>query len=177
MTAEKIAELKRLWAATTQGEWSSRMGYNGACLSLFLHRGPDSNGDRLCGDGNDVEAIAALHNAFPALIAALEAAEAERDTTRKENDFMRLRLAESDKACVYCELPKTEMVQCASGFPGCARADDLFECDELTRRDERNKSIGAAEWLEQHRHDDWLAVDQRERFDKEAAELRRKGGA
>jgi len=69
------------------------------------------------------------------LAARCDEAEAERDEARKENDFMRLRLAESDKACVYCSLPKAEMGACASGFPGCARADELFQCDELTRRD------------------------------------------
>jgi hypothetical protein len=75
-------------------------------------------------------------------------AERERDELRKENDFMRLRLAESDKACVYCDLPKAEMGACAHGFPGCARADDLFHCDELTRRDAQQRREGAAEWLE-----------------------------
>jgi len=82
------------------------------------------------------------------IIERLERSEADRDEARKENDFMRLRLAESDKACVYCSLPKAEMGACAHGFPGCARADDLFYCDELTRRDAQQRREGAAEWLE-----------------------------
>ena len=80
----------------------------------------------------------------PDLIERLERAEADRDEARKENDFMRLRLAESDKACVYCELPRADMGACASGFPGCARADDLYHCDELTRRDAQQRREGAA---------------------------------
>lgn len=84
----------------------------------------------------------------PALRQRLLDAESRLADARKENDFMRLRLAESDKACVYCDLPKAEMGRCASGFPGCARADDLFHCDELTRRDAQQRSEGAAEWLE-----------------------------
>jgi len=182
MTADQIAELKRLWTAATQGKWEAQTYSNYAGWSVWAPDGAGCIAERWYPTGthddiprNDLW-IVASKNAFPALIAALEEAESERDAVRKENDFMRLRLAESDKACVYCSLPKAEMVACANGFPGCARADDLFHCDELTRRDERNKSIGAAEWLEQHRHDDWLAVDQRERFDREAAELRRKAG-
>ena len=84
----------------------------------------------------------------PDLIERLERAEADRDEARKENDFMRLRLAESDKACVYCELPRADMGACASGFPGCARADDLYHCDESTRRDAQQRREGAAAWLE-----------------------------
>ena len=107
-----------------------------------------------------------IYNALPALLDELEAA-------REENDFLRLRLAESDKACVYCNLPASEMPKCASGFPGCARADDLFACDELTRRDRRMKLIGAAEELErlasvnQHRMLDCNDLTER------AAQLRR----
>jgi len=71
-----------------------------------------------------------------------------------------LRLAESDKACVYCELPKAEMGACASGFPGCARADDLFQCDELTRRDDQQRREGAAEWIQKKCLDDcWQQLD------------------
>jgi len=94
------------------------------------------------------DVIAATMNAFPALLAYVRELERERDAARKENDFMRLRLAESDKACAYCDLPKAEMGRCASGFPGCARADDLFQCDELTRRDAQQRREGAATHLD-----------------------------
>jgi len=66
------AELRALHAKSTPGEWEARKGYNGAALCLYLHRGPDSDGDRLMGDGNDVEFIAAAHNNLPAILDRLE---------------------------------------------------------------------------------------------------------
>lgn len=45
---------------------------------------------------------------------------------RRENDFLRRMVAESDLPCVYCQLPKADMARCASGFPGCARGDDMI---------------------------------------------------
>lgn len=48
-----------------------------------------------------------------------------------ENTRLRAALASSKDPCVYCQLPKDEMVKCRSGFPGCARADDLMGCPEL----------------------------------------------
>jgi hypothetical protein len=76
-------------------------------------------------------------------------AEERQADTRKENDFLRLRLAESDKDCVYCDLPKSDMGKCSSGFPGCARADDLFMCDGMSDRDAKMKAEGKAEAWEQ----------------------------
>lgn len=58
-------------------------------------------------------------------IARLREAERKRDKARKENDFMRNLLASSNLDYVYCGLSKADMVKCASGFPGCGRADDL----------------------------------------------------
>jgi len=48
-----------------------------------------------------------------------------------ENNRLRAALASSKDPCVYCQLPKDEMAKCRSGFPGCARADDLMGCPEL----------------------------------------------
>lgn len=45
---------------------------------------------------------------------------------QRENDVMRKLIADSDMDCVYCGLTKREMSKCASGFPGCARADDMM---------------------------------------------------
>lgn len=166
----ELAEVKRLHAAATPGEWRAEQeaefdedGYSGE-IENHLVVGPIYtqiyNGDEIpnvrdvvCAvglsaharHGANKKAIIALHNAFGPLLARLEAAERERDEASKENDFMRLRLAESDKACVYCDLPKAEMGACAHGFPGCARADDLFHCDELTRRDAQQRREGAIE--------------------------------
>ena len=44
----------------------------------------------------------------------------------KENDKLRFIIADSDLDCIYCGLKKCEMLKCASGFPGCGRADDLM---------------------------------------------------
>jgi len=175
MTAEKIAELKRLWAAATPGELQAR----GFRLSHTANRRIDLNVEHLdeigqIGTGpyqaipfarrEDAEWHAALHNAFPDLIAALEAAEAERD----ERTTMAARAQEAMRYLLN-GLPATDAIWAAYGNADSARA-------WLAARDARLKAEGAAEWLECHRNDDWLAVDQRERFDREAAELRREAG-
>ena len=80
ITDAELAELKRLEAAATPGEWetiprgSGLMGYD-----------VDQVGDEGIGIPNgtrgmferkeDADSIAALHNAFPALVARIEAAE------------------------------------------------------------------------------------------------------
>lgn len=52
--------------------------------------------------------------------------ESENDRLRKENDYLRGVVANSDLPCVYCKLSREDMGKCASGFPGCARADDML---------------------------------------------------
>lgn len=132
MTAEKISELKRLYAQIANVP--------------------------LGGIGGRIV------NAFPSLIAALEAAEEERD----ERTTMAARAQEAMRYLLN-GLPATDAIWAAYGNADSARA-------WLAARDARLKAEGAAEWLECHRNDDWLAVDQRERFDREAAELRREAG-
>lgn len=68
------------------------------------------------------------------LEARSEALEKERDALRAEvaklkaeNSTLRTLVAVQQSPCIYCGL--TEMAKCASGFPGCARADDLI-CGE-----------------------------------------------
>lgn len=56
-------------------------------------------------------------------IARIDMGEPERLT--KENDFMRKLLADADVPCVYCGLSRADLGRCESGFPGCARADDM----------------------------------------------------
>ncbi len=48
-----------------------------------------------------------------------------------ENDRLRAMLAKSNADCPYCGLASSDMARCASGFPGCARADDILNggCD------------------------------------------------
>lgn len=60
-------------------------------------------------------------NAAPTLIA-------EHRALLAENAALRSALANSPGACVYCQLPANEMNRCASGFPGCGRADDMQGC-------------------------------------------------
>lgn len=53
-----------------------------------------------------------------------------RDLTA-ENTRLRAALAQSKSPCAYCQLPAEEMARCRSGFPGCARADDMAGCPEF----------------------------------------------
>jgi hypothetical protein len=48
---------------------------------------------------------------------------------RRENDVLRGLLARGDKDCVYCGLPAAEISKCRSGFPGCARMDDMMNAN------------------------------------------------
>lgn len=43
-----------------------------------------------------------------------------------ENTKLRKLLADSPADCPYCGLSKADMARCASGFPGCGRADDML---------------------------------------------------
>jgi hypothetical protein len=52
--------------------------------------------------------------------------ESELARLRRENDFMRKLIADSDLPCVYCGLSRDDMGKCLHGFPGCARADDMM---------------------------------------------------
>lgn len=65
--------------------------------------------------------------------ATLRAAQAEAEVARltSENDHLRASLANRGGACPYCTLPKEDWAKCASGFPGCARADDAMLCPNV----------------------------------------------
>lgn len=147
MSPIDLDALRALHAAATPGEWITngfaiKDGHDHELFEAVLRfewqpqYGPRPN-DAIAAD---CVAITDIHNAFLQLADELE-------RLRAENDFMRLRLAESDKACVYCDLPASDAAKCASGFPGCARADDLYACDRMTVRDEHQRAIGAAKWL------------------------------
>ena len=45
---------------------------------------------------------------------------------QRENDILRAMIAKGPMDCVYCGLPAADMNKCASGFPGCGRADDMM---------------------------------------------------
>lgn len=53
----------------------------------------------------------------------------EIERLRAENDKLRAILATSNEPCVYCGLRAEDMAKCASGFPGCGRADDMMLAD------------------------------------------------
>ena len=67
-----------------------------------------------------------------------------------ENARLRAALARSKDPCPYCSLPAEEFAKCQSGFPGCARADDMTGCPEfaamleLYDRQEREKPLKEA---------------------------------
>lgn len=49
----------------------------------------------------------------------------ELERLREENDQLRVILAFSKLPCIYCQLPSEDLPKCKSGFPGCARMDDI----------------------------------------------------
>ena len=79
-------------------------------------------GAGLGGSPNETEAITAWNTRADATrIAELET----------ENTHLRAALATSKSPCAYCQLPADEMAKCRSGFPGCARMDDMLGCPEF----------------------------------------------
>jgi hypothetical protein len=56
----------------------------------------------------------------------IHSASCEKHPMMIENNTMRRIIANSEIDCVYCKLPKVDMAKCVSGFPGCARADDMM---------------------------------------------------
>lgn len=63
---------------------------------------------------------------------------------RKENDALRKIVAESSMDCIYCGLSRDDMNRCRSGFPGCARADDMLaEASSLNDLLERNRLLSS----------------------------------
>ena len=81
-----LEELKRLHAAATQGEWvsnsceSSQRDYARITLA-----GKGSYVGDAC-ENSDGACIAAIHNAFPAIVAKLEAAQRLRDALDGQAD-------------------------------------------------------------------------------------------
>jgi hypothetical protein len=53
-----------------------------------------------------------------------------------ENDTLRAYLAYGSDPCIYCGLDKGDMAKCQSGFPGCARADDMTAADNPWANDD-----------------------------------------
>jgi len=70
-------------------------------------------------------------------------AESQLAEVSKENDKLRGLLAWGNDPCVYCTLPRAEMQRCRSGFPGCARGDDMMAMPDLKDWTTKRGSAGA----------------------------------
>ena len=154
MTAEKIAELKRLSDIANLGslevtsdcddDWAI-VDHRGECQGVISFL-------------STAIYYAALHNAFPDLIAALEAAETEADSEAGHWIEIIRRLDPEN----LCDV-----------FDGLGVEENLRQW--LAARDARLKNEGAAEWLENAAREGGYYERSSEGMMEEAAELRRKG--
>jgi len=62
-----------------------------------------------------------------ALAATVENLTVSNAALEAENNKLRHSIAASDIDCIYCGLPKKDVLKCEHGFPGCGRADDLVK--------------------------------------------------
>jgi hypothetical protein len=65
----------------------------------------------------------------------------EREELIAENDKLRYLLAKGNDPCIYCGLPKADVLKCQSGFPGCGRADDLMAGETMKVKTENKVSV------------------------------------
>lgn len=173
MDKEKRDNLRRLHEAATKGEWKATLPRSG--------RWQISNGrvqvaamwSTTSNPGKDVaEFIAAAHNALPALLDALEAAESEVERLKT------WRIETKDKTdCWECD--GTACTENGSDCATCAGTGLMT----IYARDARMKREGAAE-LEGAKkeaaqaRDGWVrTLDQRDEFHAHAAALRKAGRA
>jgi hypothetical protein len=103
---------------------------------------PASHGDRVVEIYN-VDQLCTMLAENGDLTRELASVRAENVALRKENDFLRAHSGTSAKACVYCGLGANEQGKCASGFPGCDRADDQMLCREAGVAMERDELLEA----------------------------------
>jgi hypothetical protein len=103
---------------------------------------------------------------------------AERRRLYDETTLLRAALATSKDPCLYCQLPADEMAKCRSGFPGCARMDDLTWCPEfgamMNEHDLREQLAEVEKQLSEADHSamklhDMLCAAQKERDEARAA--------
>lgn len=151
-TDAELAELKRLHAAATPGQW--RMFYGGEPLLI------GSSGERVADMEypRDAEWVTAAHNALPAILDHLEAVEREREELEAELEEERAHSIEYEKDCTkaLCSLAREFDFEWDGDG---ATADELREFisetvgeaekirNGLAARDARMKREGAAEWL------------------------------
>ena len=103
-------------------EWRQRSIYEPVAINI----------DEVC---DELDALTAdrdnLAHSLGYAEATIKVLTAERDAARKENDTLRGIIANADILCMYCGLSKSEQGKCASGFPGCARADDMMSAPDF----------------------------------------------
>lgn len=158
----ELAEVKRLVAAATPGEW--RMFYGGEPLLI------GSSGERVADMEypRDAEAVIALHNAFPALLARLEAA--EREQQRVHELANRLLDANNGLIDTIRKLDPESLCDWHDGMGG-----DEYLQRWLADRDAQQRREGAAEWFAAHRDYNLSAMEQMEKFTQAAKQLREGG--
>jgi hypothetical protein len=54
---------------------------------------------------------------------------------QQENDRLRVMLAKGKGDCMFCGLPAEDISKCASGFPGCARMDEMLNSIDSAKDD------------------------------------------
>lgn len=89
-------------------------------------------------------ALDTIHSLEAKVISITELHTQQLASLRRENDTMRSIIAFSDLPCMYCGLAKAEMGRCQSGFPGCARADDIMNAPIGTPGSPESGLIGEA---------------------------------
>lgn len=96
-----------------------------------------------------IDVMAKAADEIDRLTAALASEREARQKAEAENTRLRAALAQSDQPCAYCSLPADEWAKCASGFPGCDRADDAMGCPELGAALERDTLRARVKALEE----------------------------
>lgn len=124
-----IAEFLEKDTRRTQGEWLYKRSYTqgAAPRSALVVLGQKGSDEAFAVSDDNAAFIAACSGVAELLRAVV----AENERLTKENAHLRAALANSKDPCVYCQLPAERMAECRSGFPGCARADDMQGCPEF----------------------------------------------
>lgn len=73
------------------------------------------------------------HITIGALMNTIENLTESNQRLLNENDILRGLVAKGQGDCVYCGLKAEDMAKCKSGFPGCARMDDIMAAQETEK--------------------------------------------
>jgi len=135
-----LDELARLHAAATPGDMSvdryhTLLDKDGKHVLFTGIQTPMTSGERQDQARANMAEYAALHNAFPGLLARLEAAERERDTATDDEAGHWIGIIRSLDPENLCDV-----------FDGLGFEENLRQW--LAARDAQQRREGAAEWLE-----------------------------